>query len=332
MNILKNTLETGLLPQLTKRHLNFSYWCGVVAFLGQALAGLSMIVSATLQNVSGIINIGDTAEIPENFDLLGRVCLSLSYLVSGPSCLGAAIKNKQASMYLASWFWIIMSLFMFVDLPPQLKGALMANYALFYAGFATKVHNEYEAKDGEKLEEVDLSSLASLQAIKTILSSREGLKKLGKLCGKICLAIIDDHKEVLKAVPKAVVQLIAFAKRERKEIPDFLQLTNPTSSNRRITSGLVYAGSIPLILFGENIKIITTIANFLIGMGMVTDSLGMLSIGLKKKGSLKIALILGVPLRLVGDFAQTNPFFYGLRTLGGSSFEYYFAMENKTNK
>ena len=83
------------------------------------------------------------------------------------------------------------------------------------------------------------------------------------------------------------------------------------------------------MIFGNKSGAAKKAANLLIGTGLLLDAIGMLAIGRKEKGATKAILLGGVPLRAIGDFAQTNKFMYGLRTIGGSSFEYYFAALNK---
>ena len=71
------------------------------------------------------------------------------------------------------------------------------------------------------------------------------------------------------------------------------------------------------------------VADSLIGAGFLFESIGMISLANQKEDSRRPVVLLGGPLRMIGDFGHENPFLYGLRTLGGASFEYYYTLMNK---
>lgn len=265
---------------------------------------------------------------------LGWSSLGISYMASVPSCVGASIKEKQPSMLLSSLSWGALSPIMMFDSSINLRGALLVSYALFYSGFANKIKNEYELKEGEKPRTFDLDFLKDKKVWGNAIKSKKEAAELGqKLCdmGKF---VVQDQVMVLGSTTKSCKQILDKVIGNRKELPDFVT-TKPSADNRKITSMLSYAGGIPLMMFGGSVEALTPIANALAGTGMFADAIGMFTIGSAQKNSSKQALLIGIPIRVLGDFAQTNDFMYGLRTLGGASCEYYFTMLNKdaeTNK
>jgi hypothetical protein len=252
------------------------------------------------------------------FNRIGWVSLGFSYLVSIPSLLGASLTIKQPSMLLGTVAWAVASPFMMMkkyEDSTKLKGFLMLGYALNYLGLANKIKNDSNKNKDEKALEFDFKGNDNLLS-KTFKTFKISLK---------------DHLSISESVKNAFKQTKEYISGKRKEAPDFLS-ANPTSDNRKITSLLLYAGGIPLMIFGNKNGAVKKAANLMIGTGLLLDALGMFAIGRKEKGATKAVLLGGVPLRAVGDFAQTNKFMYGLRTLGGASFEYYFAALNKNEE
>ncbi|MEI8388721.1 MAG: hypothetical protein WCG23_02425 [bacterium] len=252
----------------------------------------------------------------KNANKLGWISLGFSYLVSIPSIVGASFSVKQPSMLLGSILWAAATPFMMMEKyegSSRLKGFLLLGYAFNYIGLANKIKNDEALKTSGKTLEYDIKG------------SKDSLSKK---ISQIVKFSLKDHLSLPESVKNACVQTKEYVLRQRKEVPDFMSLS-PTSDNRKITSILLYAGGIPLMIFGKKNKIVEKAANLMIGSGLFLDAIGMLAIGRKEKGGTKALLLGGVPLRTVGDFAQTNKLMYGVRTLGGASFEYYFAALNK---
>ena len=298
-------------PQIQSKKTNWGYLSGVAATVGQVAAGVCMLGAAFLEKK------GKTCpNLIKNLNHVGWVSLGLSYLVSIPSCIGASLAVKQPSMLLGAAAWAVASPFMMMkkfEDSPKLKGFLMLGYALNYLGLANKIKNDKDQKNGTQPLELDIKG------------SKDNL--LNKLFKTVKFSL-KDHLSIPEAVKNSFKQVKEYISGKRKEVPDFMS-TNPTSDNRKITSLLLYAGGIPLMIFGNKNAAAKKAANILIGTGLLLDAIGMFAIGRKEKGATKAILLGGVPLRTVGDFAQTNKFMYGLRTLGGSSFEYYFASLNE---
>lgn len=255
-------------------------------------------------------------KIAKRINHVGWVSLGLSYLVSIPACIGASIQLKQPSMFIGSILWAITSPFMmqkkFED-SPKLKGFLMLGYAFNYLGLANKIKNEKENRKGNAAIEFDF---------------KRNKDNLFNKTAKFFNFSLKDHITMPEAFVNAFKQTWDYISGKRKEVPEYMS-ASPSSDNRKITSFLLYGGGIPLMIFGKKCKPLEKIANIMIGTGMLLDAVGLFAIGRAEKGATKAALLTGVPLRAVGDFAQTNNFMYGLRTLGGASFEYYFASLNQ---
>jgi len=252
----------------------------------------------------------------KNLNQIGWISLGLSYLVSIPSCVGASLAIKQPSMLAGALSWAVTSPFMMMKRfndSERLKGFLMLGYALNYLGLANKIKND---KNSEKPLEFEFKGNKDNFAKKTTNIIKFSLK---------------DHLSIPESVKNSLKQSKEYIFGQRKEVPDFIS-ANPTVDNRKITSLLLYAGGIPLMIFGNKSGAVKKAANLMIGSGLLLDAIGMFAIGRKEKGATKAILLGGVPLRAVGDFAQTNKFMYGLRTLGGASFEYYFASLNEAEE
>ncbi|OGH96886.1 MAG: hypothetical protein A2039_00025 [Candidatus Melainabacteria bacterium GWA2_34_9] len=308
VNVSKNS------PQTQGKKTNWGYLSGVAATVGQVAAGICMLGAAVLEKKGKAC-----PNLIKNLNHVGWVSLGLSYLVSIPSCIGASFAVKQPSMLLGSVLWAVASPFMMMKRfndSERLKGFLMLGYAFNYLGLANKIKNDKDQKNGGQPLEFDIKG------------SKDNL--LSKIAKTVKFSV-KDHFSIPEAVKNSLKQTKEYILRQRKEVPDFMS-TNPTSDNRKLTSILLYAGGIPLMIFGNKNAAAKKAANVLIGTGLLLDAIGMFAIGRKEKGATKAILLGGVPLRTVGDFAQTNKFMYGLRTLGGSSFEYYFASLNEAEE
>lgn len=312
-NPVCNNLQKG-------NKINWGYYSGVAATIGQVVAGLLMISASLLEK-----KCKSSQELIKKINYIGWVSLGLSYLVSIPACIGASLALKQPSMFIGSILWAIASPFMMEkknndimdkiaeNRAAKLKGFLMLGYAFNYLGLANKIKNEKEHRKGDTAIEYDFKGSKDNLFNKTVKFINFSLK---------------DHITMPQAFVNAFKQTKDYVSGKRKEVPEYMSAT-PSSDNRKITSLLLYGGGIPLMIYGKKYKPLEKVANIMIGTGMLLDAIGLFAIGREEKGVTKAALLTGVPLRAVGDFGQTNNFMYGLRTLGGASFEYYFASLNR---
>jgi len=359
---------------------NWPYISGIVATLGQAIAGLVMIPAAFIERGENSSTKTKKAKLPvmEKKDykkekqkiidkfgessvekwaqkwktegkfpkivsyieknnaglhgkgkLLSRIgwwSMGISYLVSMPSCLNASLKAQQPSMFFGMSIWGISSLFMPWDRfrnSARLIATTPLGATFIYSGMANKVKNENELKPGEKPRVFNFKDINS----KNYLSkTAEFFKFIGK-----------DLSTAPRAAWKAYIQTANYITGSRKEPPEFWTI-KPTENNSKLASFLLFPGSLLLLAYGKKHRPgkahtkIEKLANILIGTGLLSEALYMFTLGNSQRGKDKAIILSGVPLRAVGDFAQTNPAMLGMRTLGGASFEYYFATLNKRKK
>jgi len=251
---------------------------------------------------------------------IGWKIMGASWLIGIPSCIGASVNVKQPSMLFGSLDWLIASPLMMLsrfENSKRLIGFQTIGYSLMYAGIANKVKNDHELKDGEKPRNYDFSQINKGNFIK---KSFELLKFTAK-----------DLSALPKAGATAISQSHDYLTGKRKEKPDFWT-TNPTQDNSRLASLLLLPGSLMLLTFAKKYKPIERVAGYLIGFGLLSEALYMYTLGKAQKGANKPLIMAGVPLRAIGDFGPTVPAMLGMRTIGGASFEYYFATLNKENK
>lgn len=264
---------------------------------------------------------------PDSRHLLGQKLNQISWKVMGaswlagiPSCIGASLNVKQASMLSGSLLWLVASPLMMMkkfENSARLIGFSTLGYGFMYAGMANKVKNETELKNGEAPRVFDFKQVNKNNFFS---KTAEFLKFVAK-----------DLSVLPETGIKTVSQIYQYATGKRKETPEFWT-TKPTENNSRLASLLLLPGSLLLMAFGKKSKPVEKIANILIGTGLLSEALYMYTLGNSQKGKDKAIILSGVPLRAVGDFGQTNPLMLGMRTIGGASFEYYFAILNKKAK
>ncbi len=256
-------------------------------------------------------------EFGRNLNKAGWKIMGASWLIGIPSMIGASLNVKQPSMLLGSFDWLIAAPLMIMksfENSARLIGFQTIGYSLMYAGIANKVKNDNELKKGEKPREFEFDKVNKNNFL---LKSIEFLKFTAK-----------DMATLPQAGVKAVSQTHDYFTGKRKEVPEFWTV-KPTENNSKLASLLLLPGSLLLMGFGKKNKIIEKAANILIGTGLLSEALYMFTLGNSQKGINKQIILTGVPLRAIGDFGQTTPAMLGMRTIGGASFEYYFATLNK---
>lgn len=346
--------------------LNWGYLPGVIASISQAIAGLLIIpasliskrenetVEAEIKKLgknatkdredeilekhgknSYIHSFGEWLKTkskisekllknPETRHILGRKLnrigwkfMGAGWIIGIPSFMNASLNERQASMFSGSLVWLISSPLMLLkkfEDSARLIGFSLLGYSLMYAGMANKVKNDGELKKGENPRVFEFDKINKNNFFS---KSAEFLKFVKK-----------DLSALPESGIKAVSQGYDYITGKRKEPPEFWTI-KPTENNSKLASLLLLPGSALLMAFGKENKYVEKIANILVGTGLLSEALYMYTLGNAKKGLDKSVILAGVPLRAVGDFAQTNPFMLGMRTLGGASFEYYFATLNK---
>lgn len=260
------------------------------------------------------------------YNNLGWKALSVSWLISIPSCIGAAVNSKQPSMLLGSLIWGVAAGFMFKEKNHNLP-AIIASTPLgasfVYAGLANKMKKDNELKEGQTARLYDFNEINR----NNFISKSVEFSKF----------VIKDLISLPESGVKAVSQTFGYVAGKRKEPPEFWTI-RPTENNSKLASLLLVPGSLLMMAFvkkrasHEKMSKVENIAGILIGAGLSFEALYMYTLGSAQKGISKALIIAGVPLRFIGDFFPNNPAMNGMRTLGGSSFEYYFATLNEDQK
>ncbi len=306
---IKNDLKTP-----NKKH-NWVYLSGAASAVGQLIAGSCMMLEVILGKKGKVS--------PKAVNALGRIgwwSMGLSYAVSMPSCIGASLKAKQPAMLLGSIIWGISSPFMIMK-KFQNAARVVASTPLgagfIYTGMANKIKNDNELKKGENPRVFDFKNFNRHNFIS---KTWDMIKFAAK-----------DLSELPRAGIKAVSQSWDFVAGKRKEVPEFLTI-KPTQNNSKLAGLLLIPGATLLMIFQKKNKHVEKLANVLIGTGLLSEALYMFTLGNSKKGIDRGLIISGVPLRAIGDYATTNRFALGMRTMGGASFEYYFATLNKDDE
>jgi hypothetical protein len=254
---------------------------------------------------------------------LGWRTLSSSWIISVPSCIGAALNAKQPSMVIGTLIWGIAAPFMWNERNqgiPAIIGSTPLGAAFVYAGMANKEKNDNELKKGE---------VPKVFNFKEINKNNWGQKS-----AEFAKYVISDIASLPAVGIKAISQSWNYVTGKRKEKPEYCTV-NPTENNSKLASLLLLPGALFFMAFGKNeakfeqFPKLKRAGDLLIGTGLLFEALYMLTLGNAQKGINKALILSGVPMRVVGDFSQSNPIMLGMRTLGGASFEYYFATLNK---
>lgn len=246
---------------------------------------------------------------------LSDAVLATASLVAIPTEIGAAIKSKQPGMLLSSLIWALSSPSIFTDFNTRNRGLYELGYAPSFASFANEIHNEFCIKDGQQPRKQEVNWKNPLSIIKFGIEDQ-----------------IVAAKTALNSVTKLFVQGKEHITGKREEKPEIFSI-KPSKESMSLASTLLILGALPKILLGKRLTgKALSIADTIVGSGMIFDTLGMMSLANAKDDSRKTALLIGGPMRIIGDFRHKDDFFYGLRTIGGASCMYYWAGINKEKR
>jgi len=321
---------------------NFSYATGILNTGLQALSGLLImglgIFGKKIKNpAKGTkmenLFVGKSEKI---YKMASHV-LGAGYFIGFPAVTGAGIKSEQPGMVLASTMWFLASPLMLTGkLSTRARAFLDITYAPAFASFANEINNEFGNEKGNKIRKLNMDYMLHKEAYSNVFSSgekgREVRKKLGefiKFCAVDQLVVL---KNVGKGISDATKQTFDMLMDKRDKLPDIFSL-KPSKESLSLGSLFIIAGTIPKFIKGKKIMgKAEEIANILIGTGFFFESIGMMTLANSKNDSRKAAILAGGPMRIIGDFNHENPFMYGLRTLGGAAFEYYWTLMNKDKR
>lgn len=288
--------------------------------------------------------------------------LSAGYFVGVPSVLGAGIKSEQPGMVTTGVLDGVLAGLLLnkkFNNSTHFHGLKNFNYASSYAGFANKTDNEFGKENDQGMRKMNMGFLLQKNAyLKLFSSDEEGAKARKNMAGLVkfvAMDIVYAFKNAGLGIKKAVKQTGDWIGGKRKERPDIFT-TKPSKDNMSLASVLVIAGSLPKLVLGNKLKtkvgakleekfakrlkktvfknvnlatmpIVAT--DFLIGTGMMFESLGMLNLANAKHDSRRMPVILTTPFRIIGDFMQQRPGMQGMRTAASSAYEYYVTLMNK---
>jgi len=319
------------------KFLKFAYFTGLAAAALQVTSGIAFMVLSKLGGKEKLESAKAYKGKAAIFANIAFSTLGLSYLICAPSTLGAGINSKQPGIVLHSIFAGVLggaigllTILGRKSLGTRAKGLLSLAYAPLFAGFANKIQNDTKNK---KSRQMNIDFMTNKNTYLNIF-------KLGQEGKDIRKKFLDSFKFTFKDIVnsfkfsgqtfvKTLKQSKNYIMGKRKQKPDIFSI-KPSKESMYLASVLAILGSIPKVLFGEKLgskKL--KILDVIIGAGFMFDSLGMISLANANNDSRKLPMLIGGPMRITGDFAQENNFFYGLRTLGGSAAEYYYALVNK---
>ncbi len=312
----------------------FAFLTGIAAAALQVTSGLAFIALAKLGGGKKLENANQYTGKAKTAAKIAFSTLGLSYLICAPSTAGAGINAQQPGIVLHSLVAAALGIVSMVkSVNTRVKGLLTLAYAPLFAGFANKINNEFNSSNGKNSRKMNVDFVADPDYYINFFSSgRKGQDARQKLVDFIKFSFIDMKDGFISsgnAAKELVVQSKNYITGERKERPDIFTI-KPTKESMSIASTMAILGSVPKVIMGNKMGNKTgRIADFLIGAGFLFDSLGMMSIAHANDDGRKLPMEIGGPMRVIGDFRQENNFFYGLRTIGGAAFEYYYALMNK---
>lgn len=245
-------------------------------------------------------------QLKELLKALGWGMVSISTLTDAYTALGGAISQKQPSMAASALLQAGVSPFLYLNQNISTLGVLYTAYALFFAGFANDVYNNHEKPEGAQPREMDLKPLFSPKALKALVGDESDpkLMQLAKTwshhVGDVTGFFVKDQLRVAKS-------LVPFVHKGKVKKPNdenlslFQRVTKPTSRSNEITSALMYAGGVPLMFVSGPQSKVAQVATKLYTAGQLTESTSFLAIGKEESGIKAKALLVGVPLTLVGN-------------------------------
>lgn len=253
---------------------------------------------------------------------VGELLLGLGCAVAVPMEMSAAKKSDQPGMMASSALWAAMALPIMIGLSTRVKGFYSLAYAPSFAAFANEIHNDFRLDKGEKARKQKIELTKPWQ--------------FAKFCA---VDITNAAKTSVHTIGKTAVQGWNWFIGNTDKTPDIFS-TKPSKESMSLASTLVILGALPRIILGKRLdpiyknvngevvkqeKLLEKFSGYINGAGMIFDTLGMMSMANTKDDARKPALLLGGPMRILGDFRPGNDKLYGLRTIGGASCMYYWA-------
>ncbi|OGI02686.1 MAG: hypothetical protein A2Y25_11085 [Candidatus Melainabacteria bacterium GWF2_37_15] len=351
------------------KYCDFGYYTGLTAACLQVVSGLAFMALAIKKGGKRFLNVGKeiidkkkaingkaSAEIiPKKgkkllkelsktdkiLNRIGTAAWATGCFISVPSLFGSGVKQQQPGLVLNGILWGLIAPFMALNLPTRLLGISNIAYVPAFASFVNQINNESDPNKAKNPRKMNMDFIFDKKAWKNVLNSGEEGQKVRKNWLDFVKFCGEDQKIAFKttltAIKDTTTQSVDYFSGKREKAPDIFSM-KPSKESMSLASILVLAGGLPKIILGKKDMggLLTEkglkVADHLIGAGMIFDSLGMITLANSKEDSRK-PIVLGLtPLRIAGDFRQERMFPLGLRTLGGASIEYYYALMNKDEK
>jgi|GEM_PF-3143093 len=318
----------------------FAFLTGIIATVLQVTSGLAFMA---LHKLGGSKKFDTIKQYPVKARPAAAIAFStlgISYLVCAPSTMGAGVNAQQPGIVLHSVLagalggaLGALTLFDRGGVGTRVKGLLSLLYAPLFAGFANKIDTDFYKFDKIQKRKMNVDFTTDPKTYVNIFApGNEGNSSRKKFLEFIKFCTVDIKNSFVtsgKSIVKTLKQGKDYITRNRKELPDLISM-KPTRESMSLACSLAILGSLPKVIMGSKLggkK--AAAADLVIGAGFLFDSLGMMSVAKTNDDVRKLPMMIGGPMRILGDFGQEKNFLYGLRTLGGAAFEYYYALINK---
>lgn len=324
----------------SEKFYKFAFLTGITAAALQVTSGLSF---AALWMLGGKKKFDSARFYKGKAGIAAKMAFStlgLSYLVCAPSTMGAGVNSKQPGIVLhsviAGGIGAVIGALTLLNrgsVGTRVKGLLSLAYAPLFAGFANKIDTDFKSSADKKGRQMNVDFTTDMNSYVNIFSLGEKGNKVRKNFADFMKFSVIDMKNSFITSGESVIKVLKQGKDYifggRKELPDIISM-KPTRESMSLASALAVLGSIPKVIMGSKLNNkACNVADFMIGAGFLFDSLAMMSVANANNDDRKLPMLIGGPMRIVGDFRQESNLFYGLRTVGGAAFEYYYALMNK---
>ncbi len=330
----------------SEKFFEFAFWTGIAAAALQVVSGVSFMVLSRMkggkEKFEKASHYKGKAALPAK---IAFTTLGVSYAICAPSTAGAGINAQQPGIVLHSIIAGLLGggigLLTILNkggVGTRAKGWLSLMYAPLFAGFANKIGNDFYSKDSKQTRKMDINFMTEKSTYENFFSVNKKGKELRKKFWDSFLFSLDDMKLAFNSIGRTMLKTFKqtgdYITQKRKELPEIISI-KPSRESMWLGSSLIVLGSLPKVLFGSMLgkngkwSKAGLGADFMIGAGFLFDTLGMMSVANANDDSRKIPMLIGGPMRIIGDFRQEENLFYGLRTIGGAAIEYYYALMNK---
>lgn len=330
----------------SEKFFDFAFWTGITAAALQIVSGVSFMVLSQMEG--GKERLENAALYKGRAALPAKIAfttLGISYAICAPSTTGAGINSQQPGIVLHSAIAGILgtgigllSLIGKGGVGTRTKGWLSLMYAPLFAGFANKIGNDFYSEDNKHNRKMNIEFMTEGKTYENLFATNDKGKELRKKFWDSFVFSLEDMKLAFSSISQTAVkafnQTRDYLAGKRKEKPEIASI-KPSRESMWLGSSLIVLGSLPKVLFGNRLGTggkwskLGWAADIIIGAGFVFDTLGMMSVANANNDSRKIPMMIGGPMRMIGDFRQEENLFYGLRTFGGAAIEYYYALMNK---